>query len=211
MGGVFNRFSLVLAILVSFVGINATSKAFAAAGSITVHKGDMDNVPEQTLTIVKSLELKNAIITSNTGCFYTKKTKKAEAFLNNDITQILAHHDKELGKLSLTWENVAVDSNNEICNVNITFSNFNYPDGRPDKDTNIITEIEHSNYPNELFFGPCVGIVENVASQYRSLTADAELSFITSSGKAASGVYPLSFRDLDQVNKDVTNTECSDN
>lgn len=111
----------------------------------------MDNVPEQTLTIVKSLELKNAIITSNTGCFYTKKTKKAEAFFNYDITQILAHHDKELGKLSLTWENVAVDSNNEICNVNITFSNFNYPDGRPDKDTNIITEIERSNYPNELF------------------------------------------------------------
>lgn len=201
-GGVFNRFSLVLAILVSFVGINATSKAFAAAGSITVHKGDMDNVPEQTLNVIKKLALQDAIITSDNGCFYTKDTKQSADYINQDVYQIFAHHDMNLGNLSLVWKNAAIDSNNETCDVRLSFSNFNYPDGRPDEDSPIITAYTDKT----IYFGPNPGTDSTKNYKYHSLTADAELSFTTSSGKAASGVYLFSFKDLDQVDKSLTNT-----
>lgn len=201
-GGVFNRFSLVLAILVAFIGINATSKAFAAAGNITVHKGDMDNVPEQTLNVIKKLALQDAIITSDNGCFYTKETKQSADYINQDVYQILAHHDMNLGNLSLVWKKAAIDSNNETCDVKLSFSNFNYPDGRPDEDSPIITAYTDKT----IYFGPNPGTDSTKKYKYHSLTADAELSFTTSSGKAASGVYLFSFKDLDQVNKSLTNT-----
>ena len=201
-GGVFNRFSLVLAILVAFIGINATSKAFAAAGSITVHKGDMGNVPAQTLNVIKKLALQDAIITSDNGCFYTKETKQSADYINQDVYQILAHHNMNLGNLSLVWKKAAIDSNNETCDVKLSFSNFNYPDGRPDEDSPIITAYTDKT----IYFGPNPGTDSTKKYKYHSLTADAELSFTTSSGKAASGVYLFSFKDLDQVNKSLTNT-----
>lgn len=202
MGGVFNKFSLVLALLVVFIGINATSKAFAAADSITVHKGDMDNVPEQTLNVIKKLALQDAIITSDNGCFYTKDTKQSADYINQDVYQIFAHHDMNLGNLSLVWKNAAIDSNNETCDVRLSFSNFNYPDGRPDEDSPIITAYTDKT----IYFGPNPGTDSTKNYKYHSLTADAELSFTTSSGKAASGAYLFSFKDLDQVNKSLTNT-----
>ena len=201
-GGGFNRFSLVLTILVAFIGINVTSKAFAAAGNITVHKGDMDNVPEQTLNVIKKLALQDAIITSDNGCFYTKETKQSADYINQDVYQIFAHHDINLGNLSLVWKNAAIDSNNKTCDVKLSFSNFNYPDGRPDEDSPIITAYTDKT----IYFGPNPGTDSTKKYKYHSLTADAELSFTTSSGKAASGVYLFSFKDLDQVNKSLTNT-----
>lgn len=203
MGGVFNRFSLVFAILVAFIGINATSKAFAAADSITVHKGDMNDVPAQTLNFIKELGLQDAIITSDNGCFYTKETKQSADYINQDVYQILAHHDMNLGNLSLVWKNAAIDSNNETCDVKLSFSNFNYPDGRPDEDSPIITAYTDKT----ICFGPNPGTDSTKNYKFHSLTADAELKFTrTQSGTEASGIYLFSFRGLDQIDKSKTQT-----
>ena len=202
-GGVFNRFSLVLAILVAFVGINATSKAFATSGSITVHKGDMNDVPVQTLNIFKDLDLRDAIITSDTGCFYTKATEKSSDYSGQDVYQILLHHEMNLGNLSLTWKEAAVDSDNQKCNVTMEFSHFKYPDGRPDEDSPIITSFG----PNNMWFGPNPGTDNTKEYKYHAVTAEAELKFTrTQSGAEASGIYLFSFRDLDQIDKSQTQT-----
>lgn len=192
-GGVFNKFSLVLALIVAFIGINATSKAFAAAGSITVHKGDMKDVPVQTLNIVKDLDLRDAIVTSDNGCFYTKATEKSADYQGQDVYQILLHHEMNLGNLSLTWKESAVDSDNRTCDVTIEFSNFRYPDGRPDEDSPIITSFG----PYEMYFGPNPGTDKTKNYKYHAVTADAELKFTsTQYGAEASGIYLFSFRDL---------------
>lgn len=199
----FSRFSLVLAILVAFIGINATSQAFAASGSITVHKGDMNDVPAQTLNIVKNLDLRDAIITSDSGCFYTKATEKSADYSGQDVYQVLLHHEMDLGNLSLTWKESAVDSNNQTCDITMKFSNFKYPDGRPDEDSPIITSFG----PNNMWFGANPGTDSTKNYKYHSLTADAELKFTrTQSGTEASGIYLFSFRDLDQIDKNTTQT-----
>lgn len=83
------------------------------------------------------------------------------------------------------------------------FSNFKYPDGRPDEDSPIITSFG----PNNMWFGPNPGTDKTKEYKYHAVTADAELKFTkTKSGTEASGIYLFSFRDLDQIDKNTTQT-----
>ena len=201
-GGYRSRFYLILSLFLLASVANISSTAFAATNSITLHKGSMTDVPAQTLNVLKPLDLKDAVITSDNGCFYTKTTLKSSDYLNQDVYQVLVHHEQSLGNLTLTWKKAAVDSNNQTCDITLKFSNFNYPDGRPSEDSPIITAYG----AGDICFGPNPGTDTTKQYKYYSFTADAELKFTTQSGAEASGVYLFSFRDLDQVNKDLTQT-----
>ena len=58
-----------------------------------------------------------------------------------------------------------------------------------------------------MWFGPNPGTDKTKEYKYHAVTADAELKFTkTKSGTEASGIYLFSFRDLDQIDKNTTQT-----
>ena len=58
-----------------------------------------------------------------------------------------------------------------------------------------------------MWFGPNPGTDKTKEYKYHAVTADAELKFTkTKSGTEASGIYLFSFRDLDQIDKNITQT-----
>ena len=58
-----------------------------------------------------------------------------------------------------------------------------------------------------MYFGPNPGTDKTKEYKYHAVTADAELKFTkTKSGTEASGIYLFSFRDLDQIDKNTTQT-----